>query len=192
MITILLVSTFLNPPRSSAPASAPVRNSSVIVAPGQPNAVAPVTANSLARDYKERMLVIHKLIGFGLAFLLFSRILIELTHQSEEKVGTRMKNAIGLFKKNDENKTEYRHYLSVKIGYLVFYILILTMAITGLGLAFGRQFTFLRPMHRSLITIHSFVQYFIYAFVFIHLCAVVIADNHKAKGIVSGMINGNK
>ena len=130
--------------------------------------------------------------SIGLAFLLFSRIFIEITHQSEERISTRIKNAIGLYKKNNENKDDYKHYITVKLGYTVFYVLITIMALTGLGLAFGRQVPFLRHMHRGLITLHAFVQYFIYAFVFIHLCGLVISDNGNAKGIVSGMINGNK
>jgi Ni/Fe-hydrogenase 1 B-type cytochrome subunit len=175
MITILLVSTFLKPQQSSG------------VLQGLSN-----QANQIAFQYEERMLTIHKLIGFGLAFLLLSRILIEITHSAEEKISTRIRNAIGLYKKKDENKIDYRHYIAVKLSYTLFYILISIMAITGIGLALGRQVPFLGQLHQSIITVHRFVQYFIYAFVFIHLSGLVIADNSNAKGIISGMINGNK
>jgi len=76
--------------------------------------------------------------------------------------------------------------------YLLFYLILLLMALTGLGLAFGRELGFPRQIHNLLKTAHSLFQYFMYAFVFLHLCGVIIAENGKTKGIVSGMINGNR
>jgi len=97
-----------------------------------------------------------------------------------------------LYKLNNWNKAEYKHYLNVKKVYTLFYLILLLMALTGLGLAFGRDLGFTRPIHNAVKTIHSILQYCMYAFVLIHLVGVVIAENTKDKGIVSGMINGNK
>ena len=66
------------------------------------------------------------------------------------------------------------------------------MAITGLGLAFGHEVSFLGKIHRDLKEIHGFAQYLMYAYIFLHLAGVIIADNMKSKGLVSGMIHGNK
>jgi cytochrome b len=65
------------------------------------------------------------------------------------------------------------------------------MALTSLGLAFGRELGVSGGLHVTIKEIHSIGQYLMYSFVIIHLCGVVIADNRKAKGLISGMINGN-
>ena len=148
-------------------------------------------AFAVSNQYEDKMWEIHKLLGYGLAFLLASRLLIELVQPREEKLRSRIKNAVSLFKLNDKNNVEYRHYLYVKRLYLLFYLILLVMAFTGLGLAFGHEFGFTRQTHNALKTIHSLFQYFMYGFVFIHLCGVIMAENLKDKGIVSGMINGN-
>jgi cytochrome b len=99
---------------------------------------------------------------------------------------------MNLFKLNDENSVQYRHYLYVKWLYLLFYLILALMALTGLGLAFGRNLGFTRETHQLIKTVHSLCQYFMYVFVVVHLGGVIIAENTKDKGIVSGMINGNR
>jgi cytochrome b len=149
-------------------------------------------AFAVSREYEDKIWGIHKWLGYGLAFLLFSRILIELFQPAEEKVISRIKKASGLYKNNGASKQEHSHYLLVKLGYFLFYILLFCMVITGLSLAFGRELGFSRGLRGVFREIHSIGQYFIYAFVFIHLCGVIIADNRKDKGLVSGMISGNR
>ena len=149
-------------------------------------------AFAVSHEYEDKMWNIHKLLGFGLAFLLVARVLIEISLPGNEKIRSRIKNAMGLYKLNDGNRAEYKHYLNVKKVYTLFNLILLLMALTGLGLAFGRELGFTRPIHNAVKTIHSILQYCMYAFVLIHLIGVVIAENTKYKGIVSGMINGNK
>jgi cytochrome b len=79
----------------------------------------------------------------------------------------------------------------VKRTYLVFYLLILTMALTGLGLAFEDN-PLLKAWHGSIKQIHSFVQYLIYGFILIHLVGVIWTDGNRHNGLVSGMIHGKK
>jgi Ni,Fe-hydrogenase I cytochrome b subunit len=76
--------------------------------------------------------------------------------------------------------------------YLLFYGFLLVLVLTGVGLALGHEVAFLGKIHRMLKRVHSFDQYVVYAFVLFHLFNVILADNGKSKGIVSGMINGNK
>jgi Ni/Fe-hydrogenase 1 B-type cytochrome subunit len=204
IITILVVTTLFKPQSNGGlPQGQPNNNPSAITQ-AQPNPVAreaqpgtnnpagaPGPAANPVRVYRERLFTLHTYIGYGIAFLLFSRIVIEITESGNEKVLSRFKKAINLFRQNDKNKADYRHYIAVKIIYLLFYISITVMALTGLGLALGGKLQFLRPFRRTLGSVHSFVQYIIYAFVFLHLCSVVIADIRNARGIVSGMIHGN-
>jgi cytochrome b561 len=149
-------------------------------------------AFAVSREYEDKIWGLHTWIGYGLAFLLLSRMVIEVTQPGEEKIRSRFKKALGLYKKNDSCKTEYRHYLGTKLGHLVFYVLLMCMVLTGLCLAFGRDLGIPRELRGIIKEIHSIGQYFTYAFVLIHLCSIVIYENQKARGIVSGMINGKK
>lgn len=184
IITVLLNSTLFNQRRNIPMVQDQLKAKGIIVSEDQSFAV--------TREYEDKLWGIHKLLGYGLAFLLFSRLIIELTQPGEEKISSRINKALGLLRKKEEDWKEYRHYLLVKYSYLLFFILLFCMAVTGFGLAFGRELGFSRQLHGTIKEIHSFGQYLIYAFVILHLGGVIIADNTKNRGLVSGMINGNK
>src|ERR1035437_8007090 len=183
IITVLINATMLNPRDNITLVQTQLKAKGVTVTDEQ--------AFAVSHRYEDKMWDIHKLLGYGLAFLLASRLIIELIQPKEEKMRIRFKNTMSRVKLNDENSVQYRHYLYVKRLYLLFYLILLVMAITGLGLAFGNEFGFTRQTHNTLKTIHSLFQYFMYGFIFIHIGGVIIAENSKDKGIVSGMINGN-
>ena len=95
-------------------------------------------------------------------------------------------------KKNDSKQAEYTHYLRVKRSYMLFFILPLLMVLTGFGMALGGDLGLAREFRKGLKNFHGIVQYLMYACIFIHLAGVILAENGKIKGIVSGMIHGNK
>jgi len=159
---------------------------------GQGVTVTADQAFAVSREYEDKLWGIHKFIGFGLAFLLLARVVIEFTQPEDEKITFRMKMAKAGILKNDENKQEYQHYLRVKMSYTLFFILLFCLVLTGLGLVFGRDLGFSREVHGGIKNIHSIIQYLMYAFIVIHLAGVIIAENGKIRGIVSGMINGNR
>ena len=148
-------------------------------------------AFAVSHEYEEKVWDVHKLLGYGLAFLFLARIVIEFTQPNDEKVRSRIKRAIEL-KKDPENKAEYAHYLRVRLSYALFFLLLLCMVLTGLGMAFGRNLGFTREVRGVLHNLHEIAQYLIYIFIVVHLAGVIIAENRGIKGIVSGMINGNK
>lgn len=148
-------------------------------------------AFAVSHEYEEKVWDVHKLLGYGLAFLFLARVVIEFTQPNDEKVRSRIKRAIEL-KKNAENKAEYTHYLRVRLSYAIFFLLLFCMVLTGLGMAFGRNFGFTREVRGVLHNLHEIAQYLIYIFIVVHLVGVIIAENRGIKGIVSGMINGNK
>ena len=184
IVTVLLTSTLFNQRKNIIMVQDQLKEKGLIVSEDQ--------AFAITREYEDKLWGVHKLLGYGLVFLLLSRILIELVQPGEEKIRSRFKSALGLYKLNDGEKKEYRHYLRVKTGYILFYILLFCMVLTGFGLAFGRDLGFSRELHGTIKEIHSFWQYFMYAFILVHLCRVLIADNTSSRGIVSGMINGNR
>jgi Ni/Fe-hydrogenase 1 B-type cytochrome subunit len=145
---------------------------------------------SVAHAYSDKLWDTHKIIGYVLCFLLLSRLLIEFSQNKEEKLKTRIQTALSFHPVNETAIRERNHYLLVKRGYLVFYVLFLCMGLTGLVLAF-EDLEFLKPIHKTASSLHSFFQWGIYGYILLHLIGVIRADLYKNKGIVSGMINGN-
>ncbi len=184
LLTVLFASTLLNPRSNSVEVQKILKEKSIEISDQQ--------AFGVAHFFDDQMWDLHKLLGYGLAFLVLARIVIELTQSQEEKVKSRMKNALSLLKQNGADKKEYKHYLIVKWSYSIFYLVILFMAISGLCLAFGRDLGIPRELNHTIKEVHGFCQYLIYAFIFFHLIGVIYADLGKTKGIVSGMINGGE
>lgn len=184
LLTVLFASTLLNPRENSSSVQEVLKEKGTIIDNEQSFFVAHI--------FDDKMWELHKYLGFGLSLLFLARIGIEFAQSDEEKFKSRMKNAINLYKQNNPNKKELKLYVIVKGSYTFFYILVLFMALTGLSLAFGRDLGISRETNHLIKEIHGFGQYLIYAFVFFHLCGVIIADLGKSKGIVSGMINGGK
>ena len=144
---------------------------------------------SVAHAYSDKLWDTHKIIGYVLCFLLLSRVMIEVRQKKEDKLTTRIRAALSFHPVNEKDILERNHYVLVKRGYLVFYFLFLCMGLTGLILAF-EDLEFLKPLHKTASSLHSFFQWGIYAYILLHLIGVVRADLNKNKGIVSGMING--
>jgi len=144
---------------------------------------------SVAHAYSDKLWDTHRIIGYVLCFLLLSRVIIEVGQKKEDKLTNRIRTALNFRVADEKNAMERNHYVLVKRGYLVFYFLFLCMGVTGLILAF-EDVEFLKPLHKTASSLHSFFQWGIYAYILLHLIGVVRADLNKNKGIVSGMING--
>ena len=142
-------------------------------------------ARNVAHEYSDKLWDIHKLIGFGLSFLLLWRIVAEFIISSEKKLKNRILSAARL----SDTSAERKHYLIVQYSYVVFYIMLLTMVTTGLILAF-EDTEWLKPVHDIAKEIHSILQYGFYTFISLHIIGVIRADLTKYGGIVSRMING--
>jgi len=134
----------------------------------------------------------HTVIGYILCGLLAFRILIEFLQPREQQFFARMRRAF-FFYQHKEDQSANRHYLIVKSIYLVFYLMIFTMAGTGLWMASnldqqfvkGSDFIFVKKIHENFM-------FLILLFIFIHLAGVISAERKKYKGVVSDMIHGGK
>jgi Ni,Fe-hydrogenase I cytochrome b subunit len=184
IVTVLLESTILNQRKNAPEIQAALKEKGIEVNNNQ--------AFAVTRLYGEKIWDIHKLLGYGLAFLFLSRIVIEFTQSKEEKNQARIKKAFFLYKQPGQDKKELKHYLFVKGSYMIFYLLLFMMVTTGLIIAFGADLGLSGPFRHTVKNVHGFVQYLIYAFVVIHLAGVIRSDISKYKGMVSGMINGNQ
>jgi cytochrome b561 len=144
-------------------------------------------ARAIAHEFSDKLWMLHKYIGFGLSILMLLRIIIEVAASKQDTVMGRIKAAASIPVKDAEQK----HYINVNKSYLLFYMLFITMSLTGLVLAF-EDVKFLDPIHKISKQIHSYVQYGMYAYMVLHIVGVVLADTDKYPGIVSRMINGKK
>lgn len=182
VICVLLASTILKPRENISMVQNQLKEKGITVTEDQ--------AWAVAHEYGDKMWDMHKILGYVLSFLILSRIVIEFGQSKEEKLQMKVKNALFFYKRKDQNNKNTRHYLIVKYSYLLFYLLLLCMAITGLLLAFGYDIGVSKAIQHQIKEIHGFGQYLIYAFIFFHISGVIIADTGTSKGIVSGMING--
>lgn len=148
--------------------------------------VTPDQAKNVAHEYNDKLWMVHKIIGYGLSFLLLSRIIIEVVQAKAKRVNSRIKDAL----KNPAER-EKTHYVAVQFSYLVFYFLFIMMAITGLVLAY-EDVDWLRPVHNAAKQVHSILQYAFYVYIVSHIVGTVIADIGKYGGIISRMINGKE
>jgi len=138
MITVLINSTLLSPRENVKLVQEQLSRKGVTVTDDQ--------AFAVSHEYEDKMWDVHKLSGYALAFLLLARIVIEFTQPKEEKLVNRLKKIKELRAKNDLNKAEYNHYLRVRMVYTVFFLILLGLVLTGLGMAFGRNFGFSREI----------------------------------------------
>jgi len=142
-------------------------------------------ARAIAHAFSDKLWMLHKYIGFGLSILMLLRIVIEVAATRKDTVMGRIKAAASIPIKDAEQK----HYINVNKSYLLFYILFITISLTGLVLAF-EDLKFFDPIHNISKQIHSYVQYGMYAYMILHIVGVVLADTDRYPGIVSRMING--
>lgn len=183
LLTVLLASTTFRTRNTTAMVQQQLQEKSVSVTTDQ--------ARAVAHEFNDKIWDLHRIAGYCLSGLVLLRILLEITQPGEEKLARKIRKALGFQPANPEENKDRRHYLGVKLGYLVFYVLILLMALTGLGLAF-EDVPVLKTYHQPIKSTHAFLQYLIYGYIVLHLGGVFLADLRRHKGLVSGMIHGQK
>jgi Ni/Fe-hydrogenase 1 B-type cytochrome subunit len=148
--------------------------------------VTPDQARKVAHEYSDKLWMLHKYLGYGLAFLLFTRIVTEVRLSKDKTIGAGIRKALGYPASFDR-----KHYLTVQFGYVAFYILFILMATTGLILAFEDQ-QWLDPLHDPAKAMHKAVQWALYAYMVLHIGGTVAAELTKYPGVVSRMIGGKR
>jgi len=148
-------------------------------------------ARSVAHEYSDKIWMLHKYVGYGLCFLLLCRILLEASQPGEEKLKTKIKNALSFQANTESEKDDRKTYLLAKRAYLLFYLIFLVMAASGLVLAF-EDVKFLDPIHGFMGDVHEVTQYLIYIYILAHLVGVIREEIGKYPGIISSMVNGKK
>jgi len=84
------------------------------------------------------------------------------------------------------------HDMTAKGLYLIFYILLIITALTGLSMTFDQELGMSKVTSHSIKDFHGFCMYLILTFIVVHIVGVLLAERKESKGIVSDMINGGK
>jgi len=183
MCSVLLASTLFRTGNNTGMVRDELQQNKIVVDQDQ--------ARAVAHAFNDKLWNLHTWTGYFIAIFLLGRFILEIFQPADEKLSYKIKKAMGFTLVSTEQKKEQVHYVRVKWGYILFYSLILVMAVTGLGLAF-EDVPLFKSIRGTIKQIHSFTQYLIYGFVFFHLAGVVIADTGRYPGLVSSMIHGKK
>jgi len=184
LLTVLLNSTVLNTRSNGTFVKQQLQQSGLVATDQQ--------ARSVAHGLSDKIWELHTYFGYILAGLVLFRLISEFFQVSDQKLIRKIKAAYKQYSITKQNREQSRHELAVKTLYAIFYLMILTMVITGLCLAFEDDVPALKAIH-AFREIHQFTMYLILAFIAVHLVGVFLAERKEdGKGIVSDMINGGR
>ncbi|MES2377763.1 MAG: cytochrome b/b6 domain-containing protein [Bacteroidota bacterium] len=182
LLTVLLNSTILES-RSTAPfIKDTLKGSGAIITDDQ--------AKSVAHDLSDKVWAVHTWFGYGIVALLVFRLVFEFFRLADQKLIRTIKSAYHQYFVTKKERELARHEMVVKTIYAVFYLLLITMAVTGLFLAFEDFFEPYKSYRHDIKEVHGFIMYLILGFIAIHIIGVLLAERKDSKGIVSDMING--
>ncbi|ASU31992.1 cytochrome b/b6 domain-containing protein [Mucilaginibacter xinganensis] len=183
LLTVLLNSTLLKTRKNAAFIKGQLHEAGANVTDDQ--------ARSVAHELSDKVWAIHTYLGYGLAALVLFRILLEFFQLADQKLIRKIKIAYNDFFVIKKNRELAKHEFWVKTIYAVFYLFIITMAVTGLCLAFEDDVPALKAIH-AIREIHQFTMYLILAFITVHLAGIFLAERKDSAGITSDMINGGR
>ncbi|MNQ85340.1 hypothetical protein D3C85_1005000 [compost metagenome] len=149
-------------------------------------------AGAVIHGLEDQVWSIHIYFGYALAALFLFRIIAEFFLPSGQKLFPKLKTAYRAYFILKEEREAAKHELVVKGLYLIFYLLLLIMVITGLLLAFEDYVGLSGSINHSIKECHAFCMYLILAFIVLHLVGVLLAEKKDGKGIISDMINGGQ
>lgn len=183
LLTVLLNSTLLKTRSNAAFIKDQLKEAGATVTDHQ--------ARSVAHELSDKIWTLHTYIGYILVGLVVFRLLLEFFQLADQKFIRNLKSAYSKYRHVKHQRETARHDFWVKTLYAIFYLMIITQAITGLCLAFEDDVPALKAI-KAFREIHSFNMYLILGFIFVHLAGVFLAERKESPGIVSDMIHGGK
>ncbi|RTL59848.1 MAG: cytochrome b/b6 domain-containing protein [Sphingobacteriales bacterium] len=135
---------------------------------------------------------VHTYFGYILAGLLAFRFLAEIFQPVNQRIAVRIGNAVRLLQAKKEVKSS-RHYLIVKLIYLIAYTLLAVICFTGVWMGLHSEQLFNETAnYHQMKEYHETAVNLLLIFMLIHLVGVIRAERGKYKNVVSDMINGGK
>ncbi|GAB2697514.1 hypothetical protein GCM10027037_22020 [Mucilaginibacter koreensis] len=149
-------------------------------------------ASGVSHALSDEIWGVHIYFGYALAAFLLFRLILEGFPSTKQRFFKKLGKAWKDFKLKNSDYAIARHELAVKITYLVFYITLMVIVVTGLSLAFKKQLGIPRSISHSIKEVHGFCMYIVIAFILVHIIGVILAERKANAGIVSDMINGGR
>jgi Ni/Fe-hydrogenase 1 B-type cytochrome subunit len=137
---------------------------------------------------RERIWSWHTYLGYILSLLFMLRIVLECFQRRDQGMAEKIRMA-WVQKRNDNGLA--RHYLMVRLIYLIFYILLGIMAGTGIWMAFHKQPGYIEIFH-SVKEIHENCFLLLLIFIVIHLAGVIRFERKHCSNLISAMVHGGK
>lgn len=134
----------------------------------------------------------HIYLGVTLAVLLGWRLVAELAAPALQRFSHRLRRSKEHQQEAPQAGFRLRHSVLVKYSYLLFYLLLTVMVVTGLILTYADDVEALHKIEHTVKEIHNVNMYLLLAFVVVHIGGVVWAELNKDKNITSDMIHGGE
>ncbi|GAB3831368.1 cytochrome b/b6 domain-containing protein [Hymenobacter jeollabukensis] len=134
----------------------------------------------------------HIYLGVTLAVLLGWRLVAELAAPTLQRFAHRLRRSKEHQQDAPAESFRLRHSVLVKYSYLLFYLMLTVMVVTGLILVYADDVEALHKIEHTVKEIHNVNMYLIIAFIVAHLGGVVWAELNKDKNITSDMIHGGE
>ena len=135
-------------------------------------------AVTLAKAIRAPMWEWHIWLGYALGILVLWRIALFFTESGKRNYRALSKETL--------------HKKAVKLGYLLLYLLLSFMVLSGLFLTFYKTIGVSKNFAHDIKELHEAAYYAVLFFVPLHIAGVFIADATDEKCIVSDMINGGE
>lgn len=145
-------------------------------------------AVTLARELRAPMWEWHYIFGFLLVGLLLMRFATVLLRDGGPLASLR--DAWAGWRRRADGWS--LHYLTVKLSYVVFYVVLTFMAVSGSVMYFGDHLPLDASSLKALKEAHELMMWFFGGFVGLHVIGVFVAELRGERGLVSGMIHGDQ
>lgn len=149
-------------------------------------------AADIAKTIRAPMWEWHYIFGFALIGLLAFRVVIALLDRTQMpllnvwKAFQRFRQLPGV------HKAAGAHHLMVQLGYVLFYLMLLLMGISGSVMYFAEPLGVAKETVATIKGNHEFLMWFFVVFVPAHILGVVVAELRGDRGLISDMIHGGE
>lgn len=148
-------------------------------------------ANAFAHIISDRIWQWHIYLGLTLAAAWLLRVGIELRGPSDRRFTARLLEVARRYRlAPPADKAAAGKVLFAKGTYLLFYVMLTVIVITGLILTWADDVALLGRMEDVAKEIHEVTMYAIMAFFAVHVVGVLWAETTKDHGLISRMVGG--
>ncbi|MDB5235095.1 MAG: hypothetical protein JWR44_2088 [Hymenobacter sp.] len=146
---------------------------------------------AFAHIISERIWDWHVYFGYALVALWVLRAVLHFTGPSNLRFSARVMEILRRYRlAPPADKSKAGKILFAKTTYVLFYVFITIMVITGLVLVYHDDVSFFGKIEHTATEIHNVTMYLLMGFIVLHVVGVVWAEMKEDHGLISRMIGG--